>query len=113
MSGVAGSTKVGKRCMIGGGVVMIQQLTICDDVMFTFRSVVTRSVSEPGTYSGSLPAEEAGLWRRNAARFKQLDSLAERLHVLERAAAGGAVKKPVRSKKSGRALKRSKDRHDD
>ena len=59
MSGVAGSTKVGKRCMIGGGVVMINQLTICDDVMFTFRSIVTRSVDEPGTYSGHLPAEEA------------------------------------------------------
>ena len=57
MSGVAGSTKVGKRCMIGGGVVMINQLTICDDVLFTFRSVVTRSVAEPGTYSGHLPAE--------------------------------------------------------
>ena len=60
MSGVAGSTKVGKRCMIGGGAVMINHLTICDDVMFTFRSIVTRSVDEPGTYSGHLPAEEAG-----------------------------------------------------
>ena len=84
MSGVAGSTKVGKRCMIGGGVVMINQLTICDDVLFTFRSVVTRSVTVPGTYSGSLPAEEAALWRRNAARFKSLDALADRLRAVER-----------------------------
>ncbi|HLF10138.1 MAG TPA: UDP-3-O-(3-hydroxymyristoyl)glucosamine N-acyltransferase [Gammaproteobacteria bacterium] len=84
MSGIAGSTKVGKRCMIGGGVVMIHQLDICDDVMFTFRSVVTRSVKVPGTYSGSLPAEEAAQWRRNAARFKNLDALAERLRAVER-----------------------------
>jgi UDP-3-O-[3-hydroxymyristoyl] glucosamine N-acyltransferase len=84
MSGVAGSTKVGKRCMIAGGVVMINQLTICDDVLFTFRSVVTRSVTVPGTYSGSLPAEEAALWRRNAARFKSLDALADRLRAVER-----------------------------
>jgi UDP-3-O-[3-hydroxymyristoyl] glucosamine N-acyltransferase len=84
MSGVAGSTKVGKRCMIGGGVVMINQLTICDDVMFTFRSIVTRSVDEPGTYSGHLPAEEAGLWRKNAARFRKLDALADRLSKVER-----------------------------
>ena len=84
MSGVAGSTKVGKRCMIGGGVVMINQLTICDDVMFTFRSVVTRSVDEPGTYSGHLPAEEAGTWRKNAARFRKLDELASRLINAER-----------------------------
>jgi UDP-3-O-[3-hydroxymyristoyl] glucosamine N-acyltransferase len=85
MSGVAGSTKVGKRCMIGGGAVMINSLTICDDVVFTFRSVVTRSVDEPGTYSGHLPAEEAGLWRKNAARFRKLDVLAERLIKMERA----------------------------
>jgi UDP-3-O-[3-hydroxymyristoyl] glucosamine N-acyltransferase len=84
MSGVAGSTKVGKRCMIGGGVVMINQLTICDDVLFTFRSIVTRSVDEPGTYSGHLPAEEAGAWRRNAARFRRLDAMADRLAKAER-----------------------------
>ena len=84
MSGVAGSTKVGKRCMIGGGVVMINQLTICDDVMFTFRSIVTRSVDEPGTYSGHLPAEEAAVWRKNAARFRKLDALADRLAKAER-----------------------------
>jgi UDP-3-O-[3-hydroxymyristoyl] glucosamine N-acyltransferase len=84
MSGVAGSTKVGKRCMIGGGVVMINGLTICDDVMFTFRSIVTRSVDEPGSYSGHLPAEEAGAWRKNAARFRKLDALADRLVKAER-----------------------------
>lgn len=63
---------------------MINQLTICDDVLFTFRSVVTKSVSVPGAYSGSLPAEEAALWRRNAARFKSLDALADRLRAVER-----------------------------
>jgi UDP-3-O-[3-hydroxymyristoyl] glucosamine N-acyltransferase len=87
MSGVAGSTKVGKRCMIGGGAVMINSLTICDDVMFTFRSIVTRSVDEPGTYSGHLPAEEAAVWRKNAARFRRLDELADRLIKAERALA--------------------------
>ena len=87
MSGAAGSTKIGKRCMIGGGTVMINSLTICDDVMFTFRSVVTRSVDTPGTYSGHLPAEEAGLWRKNAARFRKLDAFADRLIKAERALA--------------------------
>ena len=54
MSGAAGSTKIGKRCMIGGGVVMINQIEICDDVMFTFRGIVTKSVDTPGVYSGAL-----------------------------------------------------------
>lgn len=114
MSGVAGSTRIGKRCMIGGAVAIIQQLTICDDVMFTVRSLVTRSVTEPGTYSSSLPAEEAGLWRRNVARLKQLDSLAERLQAIERTQRGGAAGKPPRSKKAmSNASMRKKDENDD
>ena len=60
MSGVAGSTKIGKRCMIGGGVVMINQIEICDDVMFMFRSVVTKSIDKPGTYSGGLARGRGG-----------------------------------------------------
>jgi UDP-3-O-[3-hydroxymyristoyl] glucosamine N-acyltransferase len=70
--------------MIGGGAVMINGLTICDDVLFTFRSIVTRSVDAPGTYSGHLPAEEANVWRKNAARFRKLDALASRLVAVER-----------------------------
>lgn len=85
MSGAAGSTKIGRRCKIGGGVVMINHLEICDDVMFTFRSVVTKSVREPGVYGGSLPAEEAQRWRRSAARFRQLDSLNKRVRAIEQA----------------------------
>jgi UDP-3-O-[3-hydroxymyristoyl] glucosamine N-acyltransferase len=63
---------------------MVGHLTICDDVMFTFRSVVTKSVTEPGVYGGSLQAMEASKWRRSAARFKQLDAMHERLKRLER-----------------------------
>jgi UDP-3-O-[3-hydroxymyristoyl] glucosamine N-acyltransferase len=88
MSGAAGSTKIGKRCMIGGGVVMINSLEICDDAVFTFRSVVTKSVEKPGMYSGTLPAEEAAQWRRNAARFRKLDELATRLTAAERVLEG-------------------------
>lgn len=88
MSGAAGSTRIGRRCMIGGGVVMVGHLEICDDVMFTFRSVVTKSVDSPGVYGGSLPAEDAAKWRRNAARFKSLDSLNRRLRAVEAALKG-------------------------
>jgi UDP-3-O-[3-hydroxymyristoyl] glucosamine N-acyltransferase len=83
MSGAAGSTRIGQRCMVGGGVVMVGHLTICDAVMFTFRSVITQSVPGPGVYGGSLPAEEASKWRRSAARFRQLDAMHRKLRALE------------------------------
>jgi UDP-3-O-[3-hydroxymyristoyl] glucosamine N-acyltransferase len=94
MSGVAGSTRVGKRCMIGGAVVMTNSLTICDDALFTFGSIVTKSVDAAGTYSGHLPAEEAGQWRKNAVRFRQLDALVDRLTRVERELATVTGKKP-------------------
>jgi UDP-3-O-[3-hydroxymyristoyl] glucosamine N-acyltransferase len=84
MSGAAGSTQIGRRCMIGGGTVLINHLEICDDVTLLFRSVITKSIKKPGVYSGSLPADEAGTWRRNAVRFRQLDDIAGRLRNLER-----------------------------
>jgi UDP-3-O-[3-hydroxymyristoyl] glucosamine N-acyltransferase len=85
MSGAAGSTKIGKRCMVGGGAVMINQISVCDDVMIMFRGVVTKSIDKPGVYSSALPVDEVGRWRRNAARFKRLDALAERVSAAERA----------------------------
>ncbi|HMB74419.1 MAG TPA: UDP-3-O-(3-hydroxymyristoyl)glucosamine N-acyltransferase [Gammaproteobacteria bacterium] len=86
MSGAAGSTIIGKRCMIGGGAVLINHITLCDDVLVQFRSVVTKSIREPGTWSGSLPAEEVGRWRRQVARLRQIDKLAARVRALEQAA---------------------------
>lgn len=80
-SGVAGSTRVGARCLFGGAVVVVGHLTICDDAVFTFRTAVLRSVTEPGTYSGTLGAEQAGLWRRNAARFRALDETVRQLRA--------------------------------
>lgn len=85
-SGVAGSTRVGARCLFGGAVVVVGHLEICDDAVFTFRTAVLRSVTEPGTYSGTLGAEEAGLWRRNAARFRTLDETVRQLRAGKRAA---------------------------
>lgn len=83
-TGIAGSTTVGKRCMIGGGVGIIGHLSICDDVILQVRSLVAQSIDKPGMYGGTLPADDAARWRRNAARFKQLDELAKRVRALER-----------------------------
>lgn len=77
-SGVAGSTRVGARCLFGGAAVAVGHLDICDDAVFTFRTAILRSVTEPGTYSGTLGAEEAAVWRRNAAQFRSLHETVRR-----------------------------------
>jgi UDP-3-O-[3-hydroxymyristoyl] glucosamine N-acyltransferase len=83
--GISGSTRIGKRCMIGGSTGFVGHLDICDDVAFTGDSMIARSIDKPGVYSGGLPAEPANVWRRLAARFRQLETLSGRVTKLERA----------------------------
>ena len=82
--GVSGSTSIGRRCMIGGQVGIGGHLTICDEAVITGCTMVSHSITRPGVYSGGIPYEQAHLWRRLVARFKRIESLAERLRALER-----------------------------
>ena len=83
--GVAGSATIGRRCMIGGMVGIAGHLEICDDVALTGKTMVSSSIKRPGVYSGKLPMDDARAFRRNAARFRKLDQLAERVRQLEKA----------------------------
>ena len=83
-AGVSGSTSIGRRCMVGGQVGIAGHLTICDDVVLTGRSFVSSSIHQPGYYSSGLPVEPAAQFRKNAARFYQLDELARTVRELRR-----------------------------
>ncbi|MGH8253849.1 MAG: UDP-3-O-(3-hydroxymyristoyl)glucosamine N-acyltransferase [Steroidobacteraceae bacterium] len=83
-SGISGSTRIGARCMIAGMVGIVGHLDICDDVVVTGMTMVSHSISEPGVYSGGIPASPAALWRRVVGRLKRLDALAGRVTRLER-----------------------------
>ncbi|WP_246149821.1 UDP-3-O-(3-hydroxymyristoyl)glucosamine N-acyltransferase [Arenimonas fontis] len=76
---VAGSASIGRYCLIGGAAGIAGHLRICDGVTITAMSFVTASISEPGEYSSGMPVQEARAWRRNAARFRQLDELARKI----------------------------------
>jgi len=81
--GIAGSAKIGQRCMIGGGAGILGHLEIADDVQVTAMSLVSKSVTEAGVYSSGVPLQTNPAWRKNAARFKQLDEIVTRLNKLE------------------------------
>ena len=78
-SAAAGSAKIGRYCLIGGAAGVLGHLEICDKVTITAMSLVTSSIREPGEYSSGTPLTDNRSWRKNAARFKQLDSLARRI----------------------------------
>jgi UDP-3-O-[3-hydroxymyristoyl] glucosamine N-acyltransferase len=78
-SAAAGSAKIGRYCLIGGAAGVLGHLEICDRVVITAMSLVTSSIREPGEYSSGTPLTDNRTWRKNAARFKQLDLLARRV----------------------------------
>lgn len=82
--GVAGSTAIGARCTVGGASGILGHLEIVDDVHITAMSLVRKSIRLSGTWSSGVPLEPNREWRRNAARFHQLDSLARRVNALEK-----------------------------
>jgi len=94
-SGVSGSTSIGQRCMIGGQVGIAGHLTICDDVVLTGRSFVSSGIHKPGYYSSGLPVEPAARFRKNAARFYQLDDLAREVRRLRARIEGTSVDAPA------------------
>ncbi|OOZ37113.1 UDP-3-O-(3-hydroxymyristoyl)glucosamine N-acyltransferase [Solemya velesiana gill symbiont] len=91
-TGVAGSTTIGAHCTFGGGVVVVGHLELGDNTHFSAMSLVSRSVKEPGLYSGNLPATPNSEWRKTIARTRQLDDMARRLKQLEKQVAQQAEK---------------------
>lgn len=81
--GIAGSTRIGKHCVLAGGVGVAGHLVIADNVQFTGMTIVTKSISQAGSYSSGTGFEPTEQWRRTAVRVRQLDDMAKRLRELE------------------------------
>ena len=82
--GISGSAKIGRNCMLAGGVGLVGHIEICDGVFITGMTMVTHSISEPGAYSSGTAMQPAADWKKNAVRFRQLDGLAKRVRTLEK-----------------------------
>ncbi|PBP50590.1 UDP-3-O-(3-hydroxymyristoyl)glucosamine N-acyltransferase [Pseudomonas syringae] len=82
--GVSGSTKIGKHCMLAGGVGLVGHIDICDGVYITGMTMVTHSITEPGSYSSGTAMQPADEWRKSAARLRKIDDMARRLQKLEK-----------------------------
>lgn len=81
---IAGSARIGRHCQIGGGAGILGHLTLADHVTITAMTLVTRSIGQAGEYSSGTAFQDNRAWRKNAARFRQLDDLARRVGALEK-----------------------------
>jgi UDP-3-O-[3-hydroxymyristoyl] glucosamine N-acyltransferase len=82
--GIAGSARIGRYCRIGGAAGIAGHITVADHVEISGETIVTKSISRPGTYSGPYPFQTNAEWRRNAAQLRHLDELAQRVRALEK-----------------------------
>lgn len=87
--GIVGSTVIGRHCLLAGGVgiggdVRTPPIEITDGVTISGMTHVSRSIGEPGVYSGGVLHNKSARWKRNALRFTQLDDMAKRLARLEK-----------------------------
>ncbi|MCF6355091.1 MAG: UDP-3-O-(3-hydroxymyristoyl)glucosamine N-acyltransferase [Candidatus Polarisedimenticolaceae bacterium] len=82
--GIAGSTRIGSHCTLAGGVGVVGHLDIADHVHFSAQTLVTRSFTEAGHFSGNLPAVPTHAWRKSIARIRQLEETAQRIKTLEK-----------------------------
>lgn len=71
-SGVAGSARVGANCTFGGQSGVVGHLEIADNVHLQGRSVITKSIHQPGQYASLWPQLPADEWRKMVASLRQM-----------------------------------------
>jgi len=81
---LAGSAKVGRYCVLGGGVGVVGHLTITDRVTVSAMTMVNQSIDKPGLYSSGTLMQESALWKRNALTLGKLAELSKTVRNLEK-----------------------------
>jgi len=83
-TGIAGSARIGRHCMIGGAANIMGHIEIVDHVQVSACTFVSRSIRQPGHYSGHFPFDDNASWEKNAATVRQLHALRDRVRALEK-----------------------------
>ncbi|TFW27021.1 UDP-3-O-(3-hydroxymyristoyl)glucosamine N-acyltransferase [Duganella callida] len=82
--GVAGSAKIGKYCTFGGAAMVLGHLTIVDKVHVGSGSMVSRSILEPGQYTGFYPLAKNADWEKSAVIVRNLSAMRDKIRALEK-----------------------------
>ena len=82
--GIAGSAIIGRYCQLGGAAMIHGHIAICDQVVVSGGTLISRSINEPGFYSGVFPFMVNREWERNAAVVRHLRDLRDRVRSLEK-----------------------------
>jgi len=81
--GIAGSAKIGNRCTVGGAGMILGHLEIVDGVNVSAGTLITKSITKPGTYTSAMPFSKHQDWLKNAAHLRHMDKIVEKIRALE------------------------------
>lgn len=74
-SGVAGSTKIGARCTIGGSANIVGHLTLVEGTHVSAATTIMHSIHKPGVYTGIFPMDTHKAWEKTAVALRQIMKL--------------------------------------
>ncbi len=74
-TGVAGSTRIGKDCMIGGGSIINGHISVVDQTVLCGGSAVMRAIEKPGVYGSSMTIMPHKNWLRLVSLLHKLSTL--------------------------------------
>ena len=80
---MAGSTKIGKNCLIGGQVGIVGHIVIGDRVKIQAQSGITRNVKDDEVLQGS-PALNYSDYNKSYVHFKNLPKLVNKVDKLKK-----------------------------
>lgn len=82
-TGISGSVKIGKNCLVGGQAGFAGHIKIGDNVKIGAQSGVPSNLKDNSIVMGS-PSFDASIYRKVLVHFRNLNSLVERIAVLEK-----------------------------
>jgi len=83
-AGIAGSATIGAYCTIAGASSITGHVELADHVHVSGMTGISRSIKQPGLYTGTVPAMEHSGWLKNFARLRHLDDMVRRVRALEK-----------------------------
>ncbi|HFA48951.1 MAG TPA: UDP-3-O-(3-hydroxymyristoyl)glucosamine N-acyltransferase [Bacteroidetes bacterium] len=83
-AGIAGSSKIGMRCRIGGQAGFVGHIEVADGTQVQAQSGVASAIKEPGRAFYGSPAIPYKNYLRSYAVFKQLPDLYKKINDLEK-----------------------------
>jgi len=82
-TGISGSTKIGKHCMLGGQVGLSGHIEIADNTVIMAQSGVHSNINEPGKSFFGYPADEARKAQRAYVAIKMLPDMLREFTALK------------------------------